>query len=353
MLPFTAVKPLLHALDPETAHGVTVRALALGLGPRDPGPRAAGPLSQTVFGLAFDNPVGLAAGFDKNAEVPLAMLGLGFGFVEVGTITPRPQRGNPRPRMARWPRRQALINRLGFNNQGLEAAAGRLARLPRQRRPIGANIGKNKTTPDGQAARDYARCAARLAPLVDYLVVNVSSPNTPGLRALQDPGPLTEILTEVLRVATAPDRRCPVILKIAPDLAADDLDQIARVLGATGCDGLLVSNTTLARPDDLPKRLRGEAGGLSGPPLFDRSTAVLRAMADRLSGQVPLIGAGGVASGADAYAKIRAGASLVQLYTALAYQGPGLVPRIKAELSQLLARDGFARVADAVGADLG
>ncbi|SMH57339.1 quinone-dependent dihydroorotate dehydrogenase [Azospirillum agricola] len=351
---FPIAGPLLHRFDPETAHGLTIKALKSGLVPAVRG-RDEPVLRTRVWGLEFANPVGLAAGFDKNAEVVDAMLRLGFGFAEAGSVTPRPQPGNPRPRLFRLAEQGAVINRMGFNNEGLEAFAARLERRrddPRRASgPVGANLGKNKDTAD--AADDYVIGVRRLAPLADYLVVNVSSPNTPGLRALQGREPLRELLGRALdaRAACKLTRDPPLLLKIAPDLTAEDKSDIAAVALESGIDGLIVSNTTIARPDDIPQPLRAEAGGLSGRPLFGPSTAVLKEMHGLTGGKLPLVGAGGIASGADAYAKIRAGASLVQFYSAMVYGGPALVHRIRDELAALLRRDGFATVADAVGAD--
>lgn len=342
--------PLVRLLDPETAHGWTVRALKSRLVP--PQPRVEHPsLEVALWGLRFPNPVGLAAGFDKNAEVPDAMLRQGFGFVEIGSVTPRPQPGNPRPRMFRLVEDRAVINRMGFNNQGLERVADRLEARARIG-IVGANLGKNKETED--AASDYEKGAARLGPLADYVVINVSSPNTPGLRALQGRVQLEELVGRTraaLDGAIADGKHPPLLLKIAPDLNDEDLADIANVALAGALDGLIVSNTTIARPETLISEHKGETGGLSGAPLFAPSTAMLARMYALTQGKLPLIGAGGIASGSDAYAKIRAGASLVQLYSALVYEGPGLVTRIKRELIACLARDGFASVAEAVGAD--
>ncbi|MDA8231066.1 MAG: quinone-dependent dihydroorotate dehydrogenase [Magnetospirillum sp.] len=342
--------PLIRKLPPETAHSLTIRALATGLVPAQPAP-ADPALEVSLWGLRFPNPVGLAAGFDKDARVPDAMLRQGFGFVEIGSVTPRPQPGNPRPRLFRLPEDRAVVNRMGFNNSGLDAVARRLRRRPRVG-IVGANLGKNKDT--GDAAADYERGAARLAPLADYLVINVSSPNTPGLRALQGRAQLETLVARTraaLDGAVPPGRRPPLLLKIAPDLTDDDLADIAQVARAGALDGLIVSNTTIARPDTLASPLAREAGGLSGAPLFELSTRVLRRMYRLTRGRVPLIGVGGIGSGLDAYVKIRAGASLVQLYSALIYEGPSLVGRINRELALLVRRDGFASVAEAVGAD--
>jgi dihydroorotate dehydrogenase len=342
---FDFAGPLLRLLPPETAHRATIHALRLGLGghgqkPDDP------ILAIHRFGLDFANPVGLAAGFDKNAEVVSAALRLGFGFAEFGTVTPRPQLGNPKPRIFRLADQRAVINRLGFNNAGLEAAAQRATRLDRSRGIVGGNIGKNKDSTD--AVADYVTGAARLSPLVDYLTVNVSSPNTPGLRALQGRAILTELLSAVQEARRAP---VPVLVKIAPDLTASDLDDIVHAATDTKIAGIIVSNTTIGRPAGLPRDLAAETGGLSGAPLFVPSTEILRQVYRISSGAIPLIGVGGISSADDAYAKIRAGASLVQLYTALVYQGPGLVARIKTGLVARLRADGFAHIGDAVGTD--
>jgi dihydroorotate dehydrogenase len=290
----------------------------------------------------------LAAGFDKNALVPGPLLDLGFGFVEVGTVTPRGQAGNRRPRVFRLAEDGAVINRLGFNNEGAEAVAGRLARWRQAGAGIlGVNVGKNRASED--AAADYAAAARALGAYADYLVINVSSPNTPGLRALQGRAELLRLIERV-RSGLA-GRALPLVLKIAPDLGEEDLADIAAVALEQQLDGLIATNTTVARPPGLGGRHRDEAGGLSGRPLFVPSTQVLGRVYRLTKGRLPLIGVGGLASGADAYAKIRAGASLVQLYTALVYEGPGLVQRIKAELATLLRRDGFGSVAQAVGAE--
>jgi len=344
--------PLLRLLPPEPAHRLTIRALAAGLAPRSASLDPAS-LAITLWGRRFPNPIGLAAGFDKNAEVPDAMLGFGFGFVECGTVTPRPQPGNPRPRLFRLTEDRALVNRLGFNNEGLDAARGRLA--ARRGRPglVGANIGKNKDSTD--AIVDYVAGVAALAPLADYLVVNVSSPNTPGLRDLQRKGILIDLIGALMRAREAAVGKAdppPLLLKIAPDLTEAERAEIAEAALETGIDGLVISNTTVARPSSLRSPLARETGGLSGPPLFAPSTALLAEMRRLTGGRIPLVGVGGVSSGAEAYAKIRAGAGLVQLYTALAYEGPGLIASIKRDLAALLARDGFSGIADAVGADV-
>jgi dihydroorotate dehydrogenase len=355
VLAYRFAGPLLRLIDPETAHGLTIRALAGGFGPK-----AATPddpiLATRVWGRAFANPIGLAAGFDKNAEVVGPLFDLGFGFVEVGSITPRPQPGNPKPRIFRLPEDGAVINRLGFNSQGMDAAAARLAAWRGQGRPgerpgvLGINLGTNKESAD--SADDYAQGARALARQADYLVVNISSPNTPGLRALQDRAALEALLARVQDDLSEvlPGEAPPLLLKIAPDLTAADLEDIAAVALERQLGGIIATNTTVARPPGLKGGHRNEAGGLSGRPLFARSTEVLGEVYRLTGGRLPLIGLGGVSGGAEAYAKIRAGASLVQLYTALIYEGPGLVARLKAELAELLRRDGFSSVAEAVGA---
>jgi dihydroorotate dehydrogenase len=341
MMDFSAA--LLRQLPAETAHDLTLRLARLA-GPFLPQPTPDDPrLTVTAFGLTFPNPVGLAAGFDKNAAVPSAMAKFGFGFVECGTVTPRPQIGNPRPRLFRLSEDGAVINRMGFNNGGMEQAARNLERRSRGGL-VGINIGANKDSAD--RIGDYAIAFARLAPLADYVTVNVSSPNTPGLRGLQNRDELTALLDKLVTVRAG--RKIPLLLKIAPDLDEPAQDDIADVVRRSGIEGLIVSNTTIARPA-LQSPHAGESGGLSGKPLREPSTRMLAAMHARLNGAVTLIGVGGIASGADAYAKIRAGASLVQLYSALALQGPSLVQRIKKELLACLARDGFAKLTDAVG----
>ena len=343
---YRAADFLLSRLDAETAHGVAIRALKSGLAPRDrlPDPPS---LAVTVWGRTLPNPIGLAAGFDKNAEVPDAMLGLGFGLVEIGSVTPKPQEGNPRPRLFRLGEDRGVINRMGFNGAGLNAALVRLSTRPRQGF-VGVNVGANKDSTNRKA--DYVTCAAALAPHADYLVCNVSSPNTPGLRSLQGRLQLADLLKQVQdAIAVKP---VPLLVKIAPDATDNDLDDVVAVCRDLRMDGIIVGNTTLERPASLQSARRSETGGLSGAPLMALSTEVLRKTARRVEKRFPLIGTGGVGSGADAYAKIRAGATLVQLYSMLVYEGPPLVRRIKDELAALLARDRFTSVADAVGADL-
>ena len=339
----------LRLLDPEDAHTLSIKALKTGLGPR---PLAPDPILATRFcGLDLPSCIGLAAGYDKNAEVPDAMLAAGFGFVECGTVTPLAQVGNPRPRVFRLPQDQGVINRLGFNNQGLEAFAGRLA--ARQGRPgvVGANIGANKDS--GDRIADYVTGLTRLWPLADYFTVNISSPNTPGLRALQTKAALDELLGRLAErraelIAQAADR--PVFLKIAPDVADDEIEAIIDSVATHGLDAIIVGNTTISRPDSLRSARAQETGGLSGPPLMALSTAVLGRFHAAAGGRVPLIGVGGIASGADALAKIRAGAGVVQLYSAMVYAGPGLVARIGRDLAARLHAEGFGSVAQAVGA---
>lgn len=344
------ILPAIRRLPPEPAHRLTVRALSLGIGlGRAPAPDPI--LGNTAFGLRFDSPIGLAAGFDKDAEAAAGAYRLGFGFVEVGTLTPRPQSGNPRPRLFRLPEDDAVINRMGFNNGGAAAAADRLVALRRTGLPgpLGVNIGKNKDSDD--AAADYAACARALARYADYITINVSSPNTPGLRALQSADSLRALIAAVSDAASETGPVPPILVKIAPDLEDTDLDAIADVAADEAVAGLIVSNTTIARPADLRGAAREEMGGLSGKPLFGPSTDILRRVYAKTDGAIPLIGVGGIASAADAYAKIRAGATLVQLYSALVYRGPGLVSRITGELPALLRADGFDSLSQAVGAD--
>ena len=337
----------LRLLPAETAHRVTL-ALTGAAAPLLPSAPIDDPkLAVTVLGRTFPNPIGLAAGFDKNADVPGAMGKLGFGFVECGTVTPRPQTGNARPRLFRLSEDRAVINRMGFNNAGMDAAARNLKRR-RGVGIVGINIGANKDSADRIA--DYATGFASLAPPADYVTVNVSSPNTPGLRGLQNKDELTRLLDAMI-AARAKSGAIPILLKIAPDLDDVALDEIAATVMASGIEGLIVSNTTIARPA-LQSAQAGEQGGLSGQPLFAPSTDILRKMRARVGNRIVLVGVGGVSSGADAYAKIRAGASLVQLYTALVYEGPGLVARIKRELVALLVRDGFRSIVEAIGADV-
>jgi dihydroorotate dehydrogenase len=345
--PFRILRPVLHGIDSERAHRLALFALKSRLATvfyRSPVEDPV--LQQTVWNRFFPNPIGLAAGFDKNAVAFEAALDLGFGFVEVGGVTPLPQKGNPRPRLFRLEADRAVINRMGFNNDGLAIVEARLRRRS-GRGIVGVNLGKNKDQKDPTA--DYATLAGALARYADFLVINVSSPNTPGLRALQSAAPLIAIIRAARAVMSKEGP--PLLIKLAPDLTAEDLAEAVKAARAEKLDGIVVSNTTLARPASLQAPERGETGGLSGAPLFELSTRVLADVYKLTEGAIPLIGVGGVASGADAYAKIRAGASLVQLYSALVFEGPGLVNTIKEELAALLKRDGFSSVAAAVGAD--
>ncbi|MBM3550377.1 MAG: quinone-dependent dihydroorotate dehydrogenase [Alphaproteobacteria bacterium] len=331
---FAIASPFLRLLDAETAHRATIAALKT-LPPRAPPPDDPR-LAVSAFGLDFPNPIGLAAGFDKNAEVPDAMLGLGFGFVEVGTLTPRAQPGNPRPRALRLVEDHAVINRYGFNNDGHAPALARLSkRAPRG--IVGVNIGANKDAADRVA--DYVAGVSALADVASYFTINVSSPNTPGLRDLQEPEALSELLARAIEARDAARIRRPLLLKIAPDLTLDQLDSVVRVARERRIDGMIVSNTTISRPLTLRSPLAKESGGLSGAPLFDLSTRMLAQAFLRVDGQFPLIGVGGVDSAEAALAKIEAGATLVQLYSALVYEGPALVARIKRGLIETLERN--------------
>ncbi|MCP5084831.1 MAG: quinone-dependent dihydroorotate dehydrogenase [Alphaproteobacteria bacterium] len=336
--------PLLRLFDAETAHGLAITALKSGLigaSPALPG----GPLEVEAFGLTFPNPVGLAAGFDKDAEVPDAILGLGFGFAEVGTITPLAQAGNPRPRMFRLTEDRAVINRLGFNNQGHQAALKRLQARPRSG-IVGVNIGANKDSVDKIA--DYELGVKTFANFASYLTVNVSSPNTPGLRGLQDRGALEELLERVGDARKEAEACPPLLLKIAPDLDDEALQDIAEVVLKAGIDGVIVSNTTIARPP-LSAPDKDEQGGLSGAPLFSLSTKILAKFHRATAGKVPLIGVGGIESGSAAWEKLRAGASLVQIYSGMVYEGPRLAQQIGHHLSQQLERSGFDTLSDVTG----
>jgi len=348
---YRAFRPALFALDAESAHRLAIAALKAA--PEGRRAEPGGPLQVDVAGLTFPNPLGMAAGFDKDGEVPDALLGLGFGFAEVGSITPRPQAGNPKPRLFRLAEDRAVINRMGFNNGGAPAAAARLA-ARRGRGPsaslgtgiVGINIGANKDSADRIA--DYAQMTQVMAPLASYLAINISSPNTPGLRALQDEGALTALLDAVLDARG--DEGPPVFLKVAPDLEPADIDAIARIAVDRRLGALIVSNTTISRPP-LRSRHGSEAGGLSGAPLRDLALQRLRDFRRATGGGLPLVGVGGIATADDAWARIRAGASLVQLYSAMVYEGPGIARRIVRGLEALMRRDGFASVAAAVGSE--
>ena len=338
---YPLIRPLAFALDPERAHRATIAALKRA--PKRRPPDFPESLRSTVAGLEFPSPVGLAAGFDNNAEVPEHMLGLGFGFVEVGTLTPQPQRGNPRPRMFRLSEDRAVINRLGFNNQGQAEAWLRLRECRHGRGIIGVNIGANKDSADRIA--DYVAGVQAMSPVAKYLTVNISSPNTPGLRQLQDEGALRALLAAIgeARERNGP----PIFLKVAPDLGEGEPDQIVRVAIQHKIDGIIVSNTTVSRPS-LKSKHRDEQGGLSGAPLRALALKALRDFRAASGGQIPLIGVGGISSADDAWERIRAGANLVQLYTAMVYEGPGIARRIALGLAERLSQDGFANIAEAV-----
>ncbi|MFN4172419.1 MAG: quinone-dependent dihydroorotate dehydrogenase [Pseudorhodobacter sp.] len=337
---------ILHRFDPERAHGLSLMALRLGLAPL-PGPVTGPRLRTDLAGMSLPNPVGLAAGYDKNAEALPPLMRAGFGFLEVGAATPLPQPGNPRPRLFRLTGDRAAINRFGFNNQGMEAIAARLGARP-SGIPVGLNLGANKTSPD--RAADFALVLAHCGPHVDFATVNVSSPNTEKLRDLQGREALTALLAGVMAARAALPRPIPVFLKIAPDLTDDDLAEIAEVASGSGLSGIIATNTTLSR-EGLTSPQRSEAGGLSGAPLFERSTRVLARLSHLTGGRLPLVGVGGIGTAEQAYAKIRAGASAVQIYTAMVYRGIGLAAEIATGLDRLLARDGFTTVAEAVGTD--
>jgi dihydroorotate dehydrogenase len=341
----SSLLPLLRRLDPERAHEIALFALRLGLAGRDTTTDDPA-LAVEVFGRRFANPIGLAAGFDKNAVAVASLARLGFGFVETGTVTPRPQPGNPRPRLFRLAEDAAVINRMGFNNAGIDAYLRRLAHRPRGPAIVGANVGINKEGADPE--RDYTALVAAVAPYADYAVINVSSPNTPGLRDLQGEAQLRGILSSV---ADGVPQRPPLLVKIAPDIGGAPLEALVETCVEQGVQGLIVSNTTTSRPVGLRSRSAGEAGGLSGEPLFRLSTSVLARAYLLARGRLVLIGVGGVSNGEQALTKLQAGASLVQLYTGFAYSGPSLIPRLKHELADRLRGAGFQRVADAVGSD--
>jgi len=345
----TARKLLFH-LDPERAHALAAGALrVLGSMGGAVRPRPDPSLRVRCMGLDFDSPLGMAAGFDKGEVLVRGLHALGFSHVEVGTITPRPQAGNPRPRLFRLPEHRALINRMGFNNQGVEACGARLARLPKDGRGVvGINVGKNKDTPNERAVDDYLAAIDGLHPWADYLVVNLSSPNTPGLRELQERAPLERLLGACVDRARPLGK--PLLVKLAPDLAPEALDEAVDVAIGCGASGIIATNTTVQRPGAVAAHPRAkEAGGLSGAPLAPLSLASLRRASSRAAGRIPIIGVGGIMDAADAYARIRAGATLVQVYTGLVYSGPGLARRLLEELPILMKKDGYATVAEAVG----
>jgi len=337
---YPLLRPFAFALDAETAHRATIAALKLA--PVRHPPRFPDSLKTTVAGIAFAMPVGLAAGFDKDAEVPEQMLGLGFGFVEVGTVTPRPQAGNPKPRLFRLAEDGAVINRMGFNNKGQPVAWRRLQECQHVKGVIGVNVGANKDSPDFIA--DYVAGVRSMSAVARYITINVSSPNTPGLRGLQDEGALDDLLAAVAEGRT--DR--PIFLKVAPDLNAGDPERIVKAAIDHKIDALIVANTTVARPP-LKSRFASEAGGLSGAPLKAFALETLRRFRSASGGEIPLIGVGGIANADDAWERIRAGASLIQLYTAMVYEGPGIARRIARGLAERLQREGMSNIADAVG----
>lgn len=342
---YRLLRPALFQLDPERAHTLSLAALKLLPAGAPPAP---GPVAITVAGLAFPNPLGMAAGYDKDGEVPDALLGLGFGFAEIGSLTPLPQAGNPRPRLFRLAEDRAVINRMGFNNGGAEAALARIAARAGRGGIVGINIGANKDSAD--RITDYAAMTRLMAPDASYLAVNISSPNTPGLRALQDEGALAELLGAVneARAEICGAGGPPVFLKVAPDLLPVDIDAIARLAAEHRLGALIVSNTTITRPP-LRSTHAGEAGGLSGVPLAALALQRLRDFRTATGGAIPLVGVGGISSADDAWARIRAGASLVQLYSAMAFEGPGIARRIVRGLERLMRRDGFSSIEAAVG----
>ena len=339
---YPLIRPFAFMADPETAHRATIGMLRLVPSRRPPDFSES--LKTRVAGMDFPTPIGLAAGFDKDAEVPGQMLSLGFGFVEVGTLTPRPQEGNPRPRLFRLRKDRAVINRLGFNNGGQPAAYARLMECSHLPGVIGVNVGANKDSKDRIA--DYVAGIRAMAPVARYLTINISSPNTPGLRGLQDKGALEELLAAVNALGVSK----PIFLKVAPDLGEGDPERIARAAIDQGIDAIIVSNTTVSRPP-LKSRHSGEEGGLSGVPLKPLALDALRRFRRASAGEIPLIGVGGIATAADAFERIRAGASLVQLYSAMVYEGPGIARRIARGLAKHLQREGFESVAEAVGSE--
>jgi dihydroorotate dehydrogenase len=353
--PYLLFRPLLFKLAPEDAHAFTIRAMKTGLMP-PPGPLVANPaLEVTLWGLKFPNPVGLSAGFDKNAEVIGPAFNLGFGFVEAGTVTPRPQQGNPRPRVFRDPKTESVINRLGFPNTGMIAFKDNLEKfLSRRQRPpgvVGINIGMNKDQKD--PVKDYTLLLRMLGPMADYITINISSPNTPGLRDLQKRETLLELLGALKdeRTKSCGDHPPPLLVKLAPDLDQAKQEELAQAVTEAKIDGLILTNTTLDRPASLPTSFATEKGGLSGAPLREKSTAIIRNFHRLTKGRIPIIGVGGISSGADAYTKIKAGASLVQLYTSLVFKGPSVANSINKELLALLKADGLRNISEAVGAE--
>lgn len=345
-IPFKYAKPVLHALDPEDAHGFGIRALKMGAHPtystQDPR------LKISLFNKEFSNPVGLAAGFDKNAEVIAPILKTGFGFTEVGTVTPRPQSGNPRPRVFRDPSNDAVINRMGFPNKGYAAF---IKNIQRTKKPnggvIGINVGMNKE--QTEPAEDYCALITRLSAYADYFTINISSPNTPGLRNLQAPEFLSPLLREVKKTRDGTKEKPALLIKLAPDLTPQEQEEIAGVLITEKIDGIILTNTTLGRPGVLPQDFANETGGLSGNPLKEKSNEICRNFYKLTKGQIPIIGAGGISNAQDAYERIKSGASLIQLYTAMIFKGPDIAKNINEELITLLERDGFNHIQDAIG----
>ncbi|MGB0718831.1 MAG: quinone-dependent dihydroorotate dehydrogenase [Bdellovibrionales bacterium] len=351
---YRLARPVLFTIEPEKAHHLTLRAMRCGAAPSCGSVRDAR-LEQTIWGLKFPNPVGLSAGFDKNAEVIGPAFRMGFGFVEAGTVTPKPQSGNPQPRVFRDPANHAVINRMGFPNAGMNVfkdnVAAFLARKPKPDGVLGINIGMNKTQTD--PAKDYRALIKMLGPMADYLTINISSPNTPGLRDLQSREPLLALLSAVReeRAQSCADPLPPLLLKLAPDLDDAQIEELAQAAIDGGVDGLILTNTTLDRPTRLDQTFAQEKGGLSGQPLTQKSTEVIRKFYAATQGKLPIIGVGGVETAAQAYAKIKAGASLVQVYTGLIYRGPRIAAQINAGLLDLLAQDGFSYIRDAIGAE--
>lgn len=352
---YNILRPILFKFDPEAAHNATLKAMRLGLIPAQP--RIDAPeLEQTLWDLKFPNPIGLAAGFDKNAEVMRSSFKMGFGFVEIGTVTPKPQSGNPRPRVFRDPDNGAVINRMGFPNAGMRVFKDNLEKfLSHKKRPkgvIGINIGMNKD--QKKPAQDYAALIKMLGPMADYLTINISSPNTPGLRDLQRREPLLELLSTIKdeRKKACGNHPPPILVKLAPDLDESQCEELAGTVIDAGIDGIILTNTTLDRPNALNEGFREEKGGLSGQPLTDKSTNIIRTFYRLTNGAIPIVGIGGVSNGQQAYDKIKAGANLVQLYTSLVFKGPSVAYYVNSELSHLLKTDGFTNISQAVGADV-
>ncbi len=352
---YAALRPLLFKLDPEQAHDYTLKIMKSGLMPPPGKPVRDKALEVTLWGHKFPNPVGLSAGFDKNAEVIAPAFALGFGFVEAGTVTPRPQNGNPKPRVFREPKSESIINAMGFPNKGVNVFKTNIEKFLGSKQKatgvVGINIGMNKT--QTEPAKDYASLINMLGPMADYLTVNISSPNTPGLRNLQERGPLLDLIGILMeeRKRACGDHPPPLLVKLAPDLDEAKQEELAKTVLEAGIDGLVLTNTTLDRPEELPKSFTTQKGGLSGKPLTDKSTAVIRNFYRLTKGKLPIIGVGGISTGSDAYAKIKAGASLVQLYTGLVFKGPTVANSINRELLQLLKSDGLTNISQAVGKD--